>query len=83
LGGKRDAARAERDHVERGPLGAVGIFLGDFIEPALGGHALDLEADAIGRGLRPDIVQHHLGPARPVEDQARWRDEQVACGMDG
>src|SRR3546814_19353211 len=45
--------------------------------------SLELEADTIGRGRAADIAQHHLGPARSVEDDPRRRDEQIARRMDG
>ena len=73
-----DAARAERDHVERQPFGGRDIGLIDLVEPADRGHPLDLEADAIGRRFGPDIVQHHFGATRSVEHDARRRDKQIA-----
>src|SRR3546814_18143453 len=70
---QRDAARAEDDYVERRALGGRGVFLGDLVEPARGGHPFDFEADAIGRGRAADIAPHHLSPARSVEDDPRDR----------
>ncbi len=81
VGRQRHPARTERDHVERGPFGRTGFLLGNFVEAADRGHSFDFQADAIGRRLGADIVQHHLGPARSVEDDARRRNEQVTGGL--
>ncbi len=77
---QRDAARGIANHLERGALLVAGLFLGHVDQAAVGQHATQLEADAVGRFLGPDVGEDHLGPPAAVEDHPRRRDQQVALG---
>ena len=76
VGRQRDLARGVEDHRLGGAFARVGG--GDGFERAVGLHPLELDRDAVGRDVVADIVEDDLGPAAPVEDDPRRRDQQVA-----